>query len=93
MTSTELANLNNYIINHDSWTLTNNCSSFAASAWNSAVDPSYSLSAGVINTPTNLANNIKSKFPGYIIGMSAPFDYIVYYAQGTGTPAASTIYI
>ncbi|NOY35832.1 MAG: hypothetical protein GXP44_02850 [bacterium] len=92
MTASELANLNSYIINNDYWSLLTNCSSFAASAWNSAVDPSYSLSAGTPNTPSNLADNLMAKFPGYQTGAAVPWDYIVYYAQGTGTPIPSSIY-
>ncbi len=94
MTASELATLNNYIVNHDSWTALNNCSSFAAAAWDATVAPSYNVSAGFPNTPTNLANSIMSTFPStYLTGAAVPWDYIVYYAQGIGTPLASTLYL
>lgn len=94
MTATELATLNNYIVNHDSWTYLTNCSSFASAAWNATVAPSYDVSAGIPNTPSNLQNSIMSVFPStYQTGAAVPWNYIVYYAQGTGTPLASTIYI
>lgn len=83
MTATELSRFNNYVLNHDSHSdVTNNCSTFASGAWNSAVAPSYSLSAGTPNTPKNLANNLKAKFPNYILRGSVPYYYYVYYATG-----------
>lgn len=94
MTATELATLNSYIVNHDYWSAPTNCSSFASAAWNATVASSYDVSAGVPNTPAYLANSIISTFPStYLTGAAVPWDYIVYYAQGTGTPHASTIHV
>jgi hypothetical protein len=54
-----ISTINSYISSHDSWSILNNCSSFASGAWNSV--SSTQISAGLINTPTNLQNYIKSK--------------------------------
>ena len=91
LTASQLATLNSYIINNDYWSLSWNCSSFAVGAWNSAVASSYRLSAGFPNTPASLANNIRAT-GGYQTGAAVPWNYIVYYAQGTGSPKASTVY-
>jgi hypothetical protein len=93
MTSAQLNTLNSYIINNDYWSFGTNCSSFASGAWNSAVDASYRLSAGAPNTPKGLANSIRSVFSNtYRTGYVVPNYYPVYYAKGTGTPAASQVY-
>jgi len=57
--STQLSTLNSSIQNNNSWSLTNNCSSFTERAWNSFAGTK--VSAGTLDTPTNLANSIKSK--------------------------------
>lgn len=93
LTEISLATLNTYIKNNDYWSNTTNCSSFAAGAWNAVAVSTDKISAGVPSTPKNLANNIKSKWPTqYRVGYSVPYSYIVYYAQGNGTPIKSTIY-
>jgi hypothetical protein len=93
LTDISLATLNTYIKNNDYWSNTANCSSFAAGAWNSVAISSDKISAGVPNTPKNLANNIKSKWSAqYRTGLSVPYNYVVYYAQGSGTPIKSTLY-
>ena len=93
LNAAQINNLNSYIINHDSWSLTSPCSSFAVNAWNSAVDSSYQLSAGLPSTPTNLRNNIQSKFKSqYATNGPIPYDYAVYYANGTGAPIRSNIF-
>ncbi len=93
LTSTELSALTAYIKNNDSWSNTTNCSSFAAGAWNSAVSSADKLSAGTPNTPKKLAANIKSKWPKqYKTGLSVPYNYVVYYAQGSGAPIKSVTY-
>lgn len=90
LTASELNTLNSYIISHDSWANLNNCSSFASGAWNASVNSVFRLSAGYPNTPRNLANDIKAKFPTYYgAGVSVPYNYVVYYAQGTGSPKRS----
>lgn len=93
VSASELATLNSYIINNDAWSLTNNCSSFAAAAWNASTLSSFHVSAGVPKTPKKLANNIMSNFPSsYQVGANVPWNYVVYYAQGTGAPVKSTVY-
>ena len=58
LTQSELNILNSKITlsSNDIWRTYNNCSSFAARMWNSVAD--YSVSAGVIPTPENLAESI-----------------------------------
>jgi len=90
LTSSQLNTINSFAINHDTWTLTYNCSSFARDIWNSV--SSIQLSTGIINTPYNLANSIKS-VSGYRTGLAFPYNYVVYYANGTGAPRKSTIYV
>lgn len=85
--STALATLTTYIVNHDSWSLTNNCSSFAVGGWNQIC--STTLSAGVINTPTNLKNSIINTGLSST-GISVPYNYVVYYADGSNTPIRSS---
>jgi hypothetical protein len=92
LSSSQLSTLTSFIINNDSWSLTYNCSSFAVGAWNKVVDSYARLSAGVPNSPKALAASIKSKFPGYSTGANVPWNYVVYYANGTGTPIKSTVY-
>jgi hypothetical protein len=93
LNSSQINNLNSYIINHDSWSLSSPCSSFAVNAWNSVVDSSYRLSPGIPSTPTNLRNNIKIKFKNqYATNGPIPYDYAVYYANGTNTPIRSNIF-
>lgn len=63
---TTLKNVNNYILSQDTWWSDINCSTFAKNVWNCAVLPQYSLTAaplGGFDTPLNLANFIKVKFP------------------------------
>lgn len=92
MNSSELATLNSAITNGDSWSLLSNCSTFAKNAWNVVVPSSYDLSAGYPNTPASLASSIQSVFSNYSTNASVPYDYLVYYANGTGTPVRSTVY-
>jgi hypothetical protein len=87
--ATQLNTVNSYILNHDSWSVLNNCSSFACGLWNSV--SSTQLSAGIPNTPTSLRISIINS--GYYVytGRAMSWDYIVYYAQGSGSvPIAST---
>ena len=93
LSDTSLSTLNTYIKNNDYWSNTTNCSSFASGAWNSVAVTSDKISAGLPNTPKNLASNIKSKWPTqYKTGYVVPYDYVVYYAQGSGTPIRSGSY-
>ncbi len=89
ITQSNLNVLNSHIIGFDRWSELTNCSSFAASSWNSVAFPA--VSAGVINTPKNLASSIKN-INSSVSGGAVPFDYIVYYANGSGTPSPSTIF-
>lgn len=93
MTATQLNSLNTFIINNDYWSKLNNCSSFASAAWNTIVGSAYWLNAGSPSTPKFLAGSIKVKFPAnYLVGAAVPYNYVVYYAKGTGSPVRSTIY-
>lgn len=87
--STALATLTTHITGYDTWSLTNNCSSFAASGWNKIC--STTLSAGVINTPSNLRSSIVNTGL-YLTGVAVPYDYLVYYANGSNLPVRSTVY-
>lgn len=94
MNSSELATLNSMIINGDSWSYLSNCSTFAKNAWNAVAPDPYDLSAGwPINTPSGLASSIQSVFSGsYSTNAAVPYDYVVYYANGTGAPIRSSVY-
>ena len=97
LTQTELNTLNAFIKNNDTWSVTSNCSVFAYKAWNSvAISPYKFFGSGYIPavmTPKILSAQIKN-MPNvaYATRASVPWNYVVYYAQGTGTPKASTIY-
>ena len=91
VTSSDLDALNNYIINHDTWSLTNNCSSFASACWNLVAPSNMQVSAGLINTPSNLRSSIINK--GGIQDnpqVAIPYFGTVYYANGTGAITPST---
>lgn len=86
ISSSSLSKLNTHIIGYDKWSKTTNCSSFAVSSWNEIC--STKLSAGVINTPKNLANSIRG-VRNHSTGISVPYDYKVYYANNSDTPSLS----
>lgn len=86
LSSTSLESLNSHILGYDTWSKVNNCSSFAVSSWNKVC--STKLSAGLINTPKNLANSIKS-IDNYYEGFPVPHNYKVYYAQEYDSPILS----
>lgn len=88
LTKEQLNNLNYFITNRDSWSYTNNCSSFAVRAWNYVSDNKYS--AGSPNTPRNLAFSIRDG--AYSIDVAVPQDYKVYYANGTSAPVKSNVW-
>lgn len=73
----DIDDINTLVSSNDTWSLTNNCSSFATKIWNQI--SSTDVSAGVINTPTSLMNSIKSK-TGYqtnrSIGNTTPIGYV-----------------
>lgn len=87
ITSSQLSSLSSLIANNDAWSYTNNCSSFAEKAWNSV--SSTKIDAGLVDTPKNLASSITA-IGWYNTGRIVPWDYSIYYAQGTGTPKYST---
>ncbi|CAM3661569.1 MULTISPECIES: hypothetical protein [Saccharibacillus] len=89
ITQSNLNKLNSHILRFDKWSTLTNCSSFAASSWNLIASPS--VSAGVINTPKNLASSIKN-INSYSTGVTVPFNYAVYHANGSQTLTASSIY-
>ena len=57
----ELDKINEFIKNNDTWSVTNNCSSFSSKLWNNIVNDQLKISAGVINTPANICQSIKDK--------------------------------
>lgn len=96
ITATDLNSLNSFVYNWDKWSLLNPCSSFAVNAWDSVLGqyPSYKINAITCGgTPIKLANGIKNHpMLSYTKGASVPYDYVAYYAQGTGAPKRSTQY-
>lgn len=91
--ATQLRTLNKYIISHDTWSPTDNCSSFAMAAWNAVMPWDLQVSAGwPVNTPTYLMSSI-SNLPGASGGEAPniPFDLFgVWYADGTKQLVRST---
>lgn len=77
VTQSNINTINSLISKNDTWSLFNNCSSFAVKIWNSVA--STTLSAGTPNTPTSLMASIKSK-SGYqtnrAIGNTTPIGYV-----------------
>lgn len=61
ITSSNLTTINNFIKDNDSWSVTNNCSSFASKLWNKVASSSNQVKAGSPNTPNALTDSIKSK--------------------------------
>lgn len=71
LSETELETVSATIKYSNSWTLFSNCSTFASRVWNSV--SSTEVSAGVPNTPSALADSIKSKFKNeYIENRAIP---------------------
>lgn len=83
LTAAQLNTINNYIINHDTWTVGNNCSVWAANLWNEVNSVWF-----IGGTPTFLKTQISER-SGSVIGKTLSYNYIVYYAQGTSTPQPS----
>lgn len=61
VTGNDLATINSVIKNNDTWSATNNCSTFAVKVWNSICSDNLKLNAGIPNTPTTLMSSIKLK--------------------------------
>ncbi len=68
LTSADLDSVNAVINNNDKWSVTNNCSYFAKTVWNTAY-PTKKISG---TDPLTLANSIKSK-DSYITDISIPY--------------------
>ncbi len=81
LTQSWLDKANKVIRDGDSWSITNNCSSFAVKVWNTVC--SDKLSAGVpINTPAALKNSIASYGTNkYGIDAAIPVNYTTYYGE------------
>lgn len=84
--------INTLISENDTWSLFNNCSSFAVKIWNSV--SVTDLSAGLPNTPTNLSKSIK-KVSGYQTARAVPNATSIGYADNgsfvyTGYPTSSS---
>lgn len=86
LNASQLSSINSVIANSDTWSLTNNCASFATKVWNTVAAVKLSGS-----TPTSLRDDIKKKF-GYVTNLSFSSSYAVYYANGTGAPIRSKVY-
>ncbi len=66
VTSEDIATINEYIKNNNTWNPLKNCSNFALNCWNSVAKDSEKLTKPLIYTPKHLANEIK-KFDNYEI--------------------------
>lgn len=100
LTSSQLSTFNKWVLAHDDHggdglgAATNNCSTFAAGAWNSVAPGDHRVSAGFPNTPTGLGLSIMD-LPGNTAGDAAaiPFDLFgVWYGRGNRQPALSNFY-
>ena len=75
--------INKNLSTHDGWYLWYNCSSFSSSIWNSIAVDSDRVSAGIPNTPGNLAESIKDvgarqSWTLLANGFYVPYDYPTY---------------
>ncbi|MGN1343403.1 MAG: hypothetical protein ACI4U3_02405 [Traorella sp.] len=79
--STSILNtLNNKINSKDSWSITNTCSKFAATVWNSVFDDK--VSTGIL--PSGLANSIKNYNYSTNAAMPLKSTSSIYYHTSTG---------
>lgn len=69
ITSSQLAKINDYIRNNNSWSVLDNCAMFASMAWYQAIRPAPSGGSPV--TPTGLVSGIK-KISGYKTNIAMP---------------------
>lgn len=86
ITASQLTTINNFIINNDTWTIPNNCSVFASNLWNSVNSVWF-----IGGTPTYLKTQISSR-SGSVTGKVIPYDFLVYYGQGSSAPKRSTLW-
>lgn len=66
-----------YITENDSWSITNNCSSFASGIWNFVTNDN--LSAGTINTPRELKKSIESRSSYKVNALMGTYIYTAYF--------------
>lgn len=91
VTQSDINTINDLIDKNDTWSATNNCSSFAVKIWNGV--SSTKLSAGSPNTPSSLMSSIKSKSSyqtGQSISSATPIGYLQNNAFFTVTMRAAT---
>lgn len=90
----QLDALNAYIEKRDRWSYAVNCANFAAGAWNSAVPARDKIGLGAVQMPRMVFSEIKTKWPALYKEASAiPLDYKVYYANASGPPKESAVFI
>lgn len=88
LTSDNLSTLSKCIKNNDWWYASQPCSYWAGFQWN-GLPGTPSLEVGFpISTPKTLADSIKA-ISGYFTCAAVPYDYVVYYANGSGAPIRS----
>lgn len=85
VTPNDIDDINTIIANNDTWSVLNNCASFAVKVWNAVA--ATTLTAGSPNTPTSLMASIKSK-AGYRTGRAVQQNTrIGYVSSGSFVPA------
>ncbi len=73
---------NEVIRDGDSWSIFNNCASFATRVWNTVCSDKLSAGAGPVNTPAILKNSIASYGSNhYGIDAAIPVNYTTYYGE------------
>lgn len=60
----DLKKMNNFILSHDYWSPTNNCSNFALNLWNTVAEKDEELIRPFIYSPSKIAKALKN-FDGY----------------------------
>lgn len=90
LTASDVVKLNNAINSFDKWSPLTNCSSFATHVWNKVAVTQ--LSAGLVNTPSNLAKSIKEKLDYYTTNRyiePKTSDYIYYHTSSNKVECSS----
>ena len=82
--------LNAHIDSYDSWSFTNNCSSFAERMWN-AVSEDKEVDAGVIDTPENLMESIMEY--DYEVACPIVYNSTIGYVSGITWYSSNPYYI
>ena len=92
ITSFQLSILNSFILNTDTWAYTYPCSSFAGDAFFAATGNMFYY-GGLYSTPTILKTSIEGNWTHVVTtNASIPYDYLVHYANGSGSLTRSSIY-